>query len=267
MSGDVRLRVRDLDVSIGSVRILDGVHLDLEAGRIAGLAGESGSGKSMTALAVLGLLPRHARAAGRIELDGTDLLTLPRRRLADVRGRRVAMVFQDPAAAFHPLLSIGAQVTDHVRRHLGVSRKAARLRAANLLERVHVPDPDEALRKFPHEFSGGQLQRIAIASAIACEPQVLLADEPTTALDVTVQAGILRLVRGLSDEFGLATLFISHDLAVLSSVADTVTVMRDGRVIESGPRFDVLTDPQNAYTRALIESLPDHIARHGGGPR
>jgi peptide/nickel transport system ATP-binding protein len=171
------------------------------------------------------------------------------------------MVFQDPAAAFHPLLSIGSQLTDHVRRHLGLSRPAARSRAAELLARVKLPDPAGALGKFPHQFSGGQLQRIAIASAVACDPQVLLADEPTTALDVTVQAEVLRLLRNLSDELGLATLLITHDLGVMSAIADTVTVLRAGRVVESGPRYDVFTEPRDPYTRSLIEALP----QRGGG--
>jgi peptide/nickel transport system ATP-binding protein len=256
MSADVRLSIRDLSVTIGPATILDGVSLDLPAGQITGLAGESGSGKSMTALAVLGLLPRRSEATGTVELEGRDLLGMGNRDLARVRGRRIAMVFQDPGSAFHPLLSIGAQTTDHVRRHLRLSRADARARMTELLARVRIDDPDEALRKFPHQFSGGQLQRIAIASALACEPQVLLADEPTTALDVTVQAGILRLLRGLSDELGLATLLITHDLGVMSAVADTVTVLRHGRVIESGPRYDVLTQPRDPYTRALIDALP-----------
>ena len=255
------LRIRELDVRIGGRRILDQVSLDVPAGQVTGLAGESGSGKSMTAMAVLGLLPSAARAAGRIELNGENLLELPRRQLGEIRGRRIAMVFQDPAAAFHPLLSIGSQLTDHVRRHLGLSRPAARSRAAELLARVRLPDPAGALGKFPHQFSGGQLQRIAIASAVACEPQVLLADEPTTALDVTVQAEVLRLLRNLSDELGLATLLITHDLGVMSAIADTVTVLRAGRVVESGPRYDVFTEPRDPYTRSLIEALP----QRGGG--
>jgi peptide/nickel transport system ATP-binding protein len=258
------LSVRDLTVSIGGHSVLSDVSLDLPAGQVTGLAGESGSGKSMTALAILGLLPRGASATGSITLAGRDLLALRRRQLAHVRGRQVAMVFQDPAAAFHPLLSIGSQLTDHVRRHLRLSRRNARARAVELLEQVRLPDSAGALGKFPHQFSGGQLQRIAIASAIACSPAVLLADEPTTALDVTVQAGILRLLRSLSDDLGLATLLITHDLGVMSAVADTVTVLRAGQVVESGPRFDVLTRPQHPYTRDLIESLPQHPALEHG---
>jgi peptide/nickel transport system ATP-binding protein len=258
------LSVRDLTVSIGGHSVLSDVSLDLPAGQVTGLAGESGSGKSMTALAILGLLPRGTSATGSITLAGRDLLALRRRQLAHVRGRQVAMVFQDPAAAFHPLLSIGSQLTDHVRRHLRLSRRNARARAVELLEQVRLPDSAGALGKFPHQFSGGQLQRIAIASAIACSPAVLLADEPTTALDVTVQAGILRLLRSLSDDLGLATLLITHDLGVMSAVADTVTVLRAGQVVESGPRFDVLTRPQHPYTRDLIESLPQHPALEHG---
>ncbi len=253
----LRLQVRDLTVRLGGSTLLAGIDLDVPVGQVTGLAGESGSGKSMTALAVLGLLPGGARATGSVRLDGRELLGLPERARNTLRGRRLAMVFQDPAGAFHPLLSIGSQVTDHVRHHLHLSRARAREQVLGALERAQVPDPVGALRKYPHEFSGGQLQRIAIASAVACEPEVLLADEPTTALDVTVQAGVLRLLRSLSDELGLATVLVTHDLAVMSAVADTVTVLRAGRVVETGPRFDVLTRPRDEYTRSLIESLPN----------
>jgi len=256
MSAPAHLHVRDLDVFLGATEILHGVNLTLPAGQITGLAGESGSGKSMTALAILGLLPDRARLGGHIDLDGQNLLTLPPRQLAAIRGKTIAMIFQDPAGSFHPLLSIGTQLTDHVRHHLGLTRAAARSRAAELLDRVRVPEPAAALGKYPHQFSGGQLQRIAIASAIACQPRVLLADEPTTALDVTVQAEILRLLRELSTELGLATLLITHDLAVISSVATTVTIMQTGRVVEAGDRFQILTQPQHPYTRSLIDALP-----------
>ena len=266
MSAPARLQVRDLNVYLGAAQILHRVNLTLPVGQITGLAGESGSGKSMTALAILGLLPDRARVDGHIDLDGQNLLALPLRRLAAIRGKTIAMIFQDSAGSFHPLLSIGTQLTDHVRHHLGLSRSAARSRAVELLDRVRVPEPAAALRKYPHQFSGGQLQRIAIASAIACRPQVLLADEPTTALDVTVQSDILRLLRELSTELNLATLLITHDLAVISSVATTVTVMQAGRVVEAGDRFEVLTRPQHPYTRSLIDALPSRWhARPDGG--
>ncbi|MGW8378230.1 ABC transporter ATP-binding protein [Streptomyces sp. ODS28] len=247
----------DLPARVGGFRrVLHGVDLPLRRGRIHGLAGESGSGKTMTGLAVLGLLPEGARTGGEILLDGTDLLSLPPRRIAALRGRVVSMVFQDPATSLHPMLSIGHQLTDHVRHHRKLSRKAARDRAVELLRQVRIPEPEAALRSYPHQFSGGMRQRIALAIALACEPSVLIADEPTTALDVTVQAGVLRLLRGLCDELGLAVLLVTHDLGVMSAVADTVSVLRDGRVVESGPRAEVLTVPRHAYTRELLDALP-----------
>jgi peptide/nickel transport system ATP-binding protein len=166
------------------------------------------------------------------------------------------MVFQDPTASLHPMLSIGGQLTDHMRHHLGLSRKDARDRAVELLARVRVPDPRDALHKYPHQFSGGQLQRVAIASAIACDPGVLIADEPTTALDVTVQAGVLRLLRELCDDLGLAVLLVTHDLGVMSAVADTIAVMHGGEIVEHGERYQVIREPRSEYTRSLIESLP-----------
>ncbi|MBC9730337.1 ABC transporter ATP-binding protein [Streptomyces sp. TRM68367] len=246
----------DLPAESGVHRILHGVDLALQPGRIHGLAGESGSGKTMTGLAVLSLLPNGARTSGRIQLDGTDLLTLPPRQLGALRGRAVSMVFQDPSTSLHPMLSVGHQLTDHLRHHLKLDRKTARARAAELLGQVRIPNPGEALRRYPHQFSGGMRQRIAIAIALACEPKVLIADEPTTALDVTVQAGVLRLLRGLCDELGLAVLLVTHDLGVMSAVADTVSVMRHGLVVETGPRGQVLTEPRHDYTRTLLDALP-----------
>jgi len=259
------LRIVNLTMSIREVPILDGVDLAVPAGTISGLAGESGSGKSITALTVVGLQPPEAAISGAIEYGGRNLLGLPDRAMNRMRGKEIAMIFQDPTSAFHPLLRIGKQLTDHARHHLGSSRREAHERALQLLHRVQVPDPEDALRRYPHQFSGGQLQRVAIASALMCEPSVLIADEPTTALDVTVQAGILRLLRGLSDDLGLATLLITHDLAVLSAVANTITVMRQGRVVETGSRFDVITRPQHPYTRDLINSLPNRAPRPHDG--
>ncbi|MCM2578863.1 ABC transporter ATP-binding protein [Streptomyces meridianus] len=246
----------DLPAEHGAHRILHGIDLALRPGRIHGLAGESGSGKTMTGLAVLGLLPDGARTGGRIRLDGTDLLTLPPRQLGALRGRAVSMVFQDPSTSLHPMLSIGHQLTDHLRHHRKLDRKAARARAVELLGQVRIPNPAAALRSYPHQFSGGMRQRIAIAIALACDPQVLIADEPTTALDVTVQAGVLRLLRRLCDELGLAVLLITHDLGVMSALADSVSVMRRGRVVETGPRGQVLTAPRHEYTRTLLDALP-----------
>ncbi len=267
------LEITGLTVDLPSGgRILHGVDLSVEAGRIHGLAGESGSGKTMTGLAVLGLLPQGARTGGRILLEvgtadtadtaasdaPTDLLALPPKRLNALRGSAVGMVFQDPSTSLHPMLSIGHQLTDHLRHHLRLDRKSARARAAELLGQVRIPNPQEALGRYPHQFSGGMRQRIAIAVALACEPRVLIADEPTTALDVTVQAGVLRLLRRLCDELGLAVLLVTHDLGVMSAIADTVSVMRYGRIVETGPRGRVLTTPEHEYTRSLLDALPGH---------
>ncbi|MGN6428790.1 MAG: ABC transporter ATP-binding protein [Leifsonia sp.] len=257
MSG---LTIRDLTVTMGtdqrSRQIITGIDLDVPAGRITGLAGESGSGKTMTGLATLGLLPAGGRAAGRIEYGGRNVLDLRGRELNALRGSRIAMVFQDPTASLHPMLTIERQLTDHLRRHRGLSKKDAVARARETLEVVRVPDPEGALRKYPHQFSGGQLQRIAIAIAIVCGPDVLIADEPTTALDVTVQAGILRLLRSLCDELDLAVLLVTHDLGVMSALADTIAVMRHGALVEHGDRHQVITAPADPYTRALIDALP-----------
>jgi ABC-type dipeptide/oligopeptide/nickel transport system ATPase component len=237
--------------------ILDEVSLAIGAGEVQGLAGESGSGKTMTGRAVMGLEPKHARLSGVIEVDGVPVLGPDRaRQLARLRGSHMAMVFQDPSTSLHPMLAVGSQLTDHVRRHLGLSRRAATEHAATWLGRVGIPEPEAALRHYPHEFSGGQRQRIAIAIALACAPKLLIADEVTTALDVTVQAGILRLIRRLADELGLAVLFISHDLGVISALADRVAVMQAGRIVEAGARETVFTEPQHDYTKALLASLP-----------
>ncbi|QTX03811.1 ABC transporter ATP-binding protein [Agromyces archimandritae] len=250
------LVIDDLRIEHGGRPLVRGVDLELRPGRVQGLAGESGSGKTLTSLAVLGLLPRGMRVSGSIRLDETELLGLPGRRLNAIRGRRIAMVFQDPSSALHPQLTVGHQLTDHIRTHLGLGRAAARSRAEALLDRVQLPDPAAALRRYPHQFSGGQRQRIAIASALACDPDVLLADEPTTALDVTVQAGILALLRELAVERSLAMLLVTHDLGVMSAIADDVAVMRDGRIVESQPRAALFTAPEHDYTRQLLAALP-----------
>ncbi|MEU7898062.1 ABC transporter ATP-binding protein [Nonomuraea sp. NPDC049152] len=259
------LDITDLRVAIGGRDVLGGVHLSLRQGQVHGLAGESGSGKTMTGLAVLGLLPHGARATGTIALEGRDLLGLPQKELNKVRGGEVAMVFQDPATSLHPMLTVGRQLTEHMRHHLKLGRAEARERAVELLGKVRIPGPSEAFGRYPHQFSGGMRQRIAIAIALACEPKVLIADEPTTALDVTVQAGVLRLLRGLCDDLGLAVLLVTHDLGVMSAVADQVSVMKDGLVVETGPRAEVLRAPSHPYTRSLLDSLPDAPAPLAAG--
>jgi len=250
------LEIAGLTVGIGRTEILRGVNLSLEAGRIQGLAGESGSGKTMTGLAVMGLLPSGSRVTGSITYGDLELVGLSARRRNALRGTAMAMVFQDPSTSLHPMLSVSAQLTDHLRHHLGISRGAARDRAVELLDTVRIPDPAGALRRYPHQFSGGQRQRIAIAIALACSPRILIADEPTTALDVTVQAGVLHLLRDLASEMGLAVLLVTHDLGVMSAVADRVAVMRHGEVVENGERHQVFTAPAHPYTASLLASLP-----------
>ena len=249
------LRVR-LPTPTGFATVVDGVDYRVEAAQVFGVAGESGSGKTVSMLALLGLLPAGAVVEGRAAFGGQDLLQLRGRQLRAVSGRDIGMVFQDPMTSLHPMLSIGRQLTEHVRRHLGLGRQDAARRAVELLEHVRIPDPSSALRAYPHQFSGGMRQRIAIAIALACGPRLLIADEPTTALDVTVQAGILRLLDALRREGGLSVILITHDLAVLSSIADCVSIFYAGRVVEFGSRDDLLRHPRHPYTRALLDALP-----------
>ncbi len=254
------LEVEGLGVELASggraVTIVDGVDYEVEEGRVFGIAGESGSGKTVAALALMGLLPAGARTSGSARFAGRDLLSMRPRELRRLCGSELAMVFQDPLTSFHPMLSIGRQLTEHVRRHKGLRRGAARARAAELLAEVRIPDPERALDAYPHQFSGGMRQRIAIASALACEPRLLIADEPTTALDVTVQAGIVRLLDRLRRERALSVILITHDLGVMSAVADELAVFYAGRVVERGSAADVLRTPRHPYTRALLDALP-----------
>lgn len=256
------LDIRDLRIQLGGRALVDGVDITVAPGEVVGLAGESGSGKTLTALTSLGFVPDNATVSGAVDLDGRNVLALSKRELRALRGDRVAMVFQDPMTALHPMLTIERQLTEHQRVHGTMSRKQARERAIELLDRVRIPDPRSAITSYPHRFSGGMRQRIAIASALACEPELLIADEVTTALDVTVQAGILNLLQSLRVELGMAMLFITHDLAVMNVVSDRLYVMRSGKVVESGRSRDVLADPQHEYTRALVDALPDtEVAR------
>lgn len=254
------LEVEDLVVALrtsrGLRRAVNGVSFSIGAGEILGVAGESGSGKTLTALSLLGLLPLGARTSGSVRFQGRELLGLSKRQLREVRGRQVALVSQDPSTALHPLLRIEVQMTEHVVAHLGFSKARARQRAIEMLEAVRIPDPEAALVAHPHQFSGGMRQRIAIAMALACEPRLLLADEPTTALDVTVQAGILRLLDRLRKERGFSVMIITHDLGVLSSVADRICVLYGGRVAEYGATAAVLGSPRHPYTQGLMRSLP-----------
>ena len=254
------LEVEGLRVSLPSagrsVTVVDGVDYEVEDGRVFGIAGESGSGKTVSALALMGLLPAGARASGSARFAGADLLSMRPRELRRLCGSEIGIVFQDPMTSFHPMLSIGRQLTEHVRRHLGASAREARERATALLDEVRIPDPERALASYPHQFSGGMRQRIAIASALACEPRLLIADEPTTALDVTVQAGIIRLLDRLRRERALSVILITHDLGVMSAIADELSIFYAGRIVERGAARDVLRGPRHPYTRALLDALP-----------
>jgi oligopeptide transport system ATP-binding protein len=254
------LRVDRLSVALptrsGYHKAVDDVSFAVDAGEVLGIAGESGSGKTITALSLFGLLPHGARVTGSIRLDGTELTELTTKQLRAIRGRQIAMVSQDPATALHPIVPIGTQLTEHMRHHLGVSKAEARSRAADLLQTVRIPDPERALRSYAGQFSGGMRQRIAIAVALAAEPRVLVADEPTTALDVTVQAGILRLLDRLCRERGLAVIVITHDLGVMSATARRLCVMYAGRLAEAGPTSELLARPRHPYTRGLLDALP-----------
>ncbi|HEX3714030.1 MAG TPA: ABC transporter ATP-binding protein [Trebonia sp.] len=262
------LQVDDLSVALptraGYAKAVDGMSFTVDSGEILGIAGESGSGKTMTAMSLFGLLPPGAQVTGSIRLNGTELLGLPARRLRDIRGRQIAMVSQDPSAALHPILPIGTQLTEHMRHHLGIGKAEATARAVTLLDTVRIPDPEQALRSHAGQFSGGMRQRIAIAVALAAEPLLLVADEPTTALDVTVQAGILRLLDRLRRERGMAVIVITHDLGVMSAIARRVCVMYAGRLVEAGPTARLLASPRHPYTRGLLDALPHPEDGDGG---
>jgi peptide/nickel transport system ATP-binding protein len=255
------LEIRDLHVSFatrdGIVHAVDGVSLSVDRGRTLGVVGESGSGKSVTALTVMGLtrLP-NATIEGHVLLDGVDLLALTGDELRRVRGKRVAMIFQDPLSSLHPLYKIGWQIEEAIRAHERVSEKAARARALEALTEVGIPSPGDRLSSYPHELSGGMRQRVMIAMALVLDPEILIADEPTTALDVTVQAQILGLMRALQAEHGTAVVLITHDLGVIAETADEVAVMYAGRVAELGALVGVLDAPEHPYTWGLLQSLP-----------
>jgi oligopeptide/dipeptide ABC transporter ATP-binding protein len=255
------LAVRDLTVAFRSERsvthAVNGVSFSLERGKTLAIVGESGSGKSVTCLSLLGLLPRSAQVSGSVELDGRDLLTLSPAELRKVRGRGIGLVYQDPMAALNPVRTIGAQVSEPLRLHMGLSRRAAATRAAELLATVGISSPERHLRSYPHEFSGGMRQRVVIAMAIACEPKVLLADEPTTALDVSVQAQILELLKKLTSDLGISLVLVSHDLSVVAGLADDVMVMYGGFLAEQGDALQIFEHPAHPYTAGLLASIPD----------
>ena len=248
------LVIDDLTVTIAGRRVVDGLSLEVPDGARVGLIGESGSGKSMTTLAVLGLLPDGAQATGSIRLDGHELLGAPERELADLRGRVVGTVFQDPRTALDPVVPVGRQIAEPVRLHARVSRRDARVRAVAAAAEVGLPDPETIVDLYPHQLSGGQRQRVGIAMALINRPGLVLADEPTTALDVTTQAEVLALFQRLVDEQRTSLLFVTHDLAVLARIADHAAVLAHGRVVERGPVEQLLHRPEHAVTRGLVEA-------------
>jgi peptide/nickel transport system ATP-binding protein len=263
MTEPALLAVRDLRVSFdtprGPLQAVDGVSFDLAAGEVLGVVGESGSGKSVTLLSVLGLLgqPRGgARVTGSVKLNGRELVGLPPRELQRIRGREIAMVFQDPMTALTPVFSIGAQIVEQLRTHTDLSRAAAKARAIELLAAVGLPSPGAQFERYPHQLSGGMRQRAVIAMALSCNPAVLIADEPTTALDVTVQAQILELIHRLRSDFRSAVVLITHDMGVVAGLADRVLVMYAGRVVERGLARALFEDAQHPYTWGLLGSIP-----------
>ncbi len=248
-----------------SVDAVNGIAFQVRTAETLALLGESGSGKSVTALAVSRLLPGAARASGAVSFKGENLLALSRRRMQDFRGRRIAMIFQEPQTSLHPSLSVGLQVSETLARHQGGGRRALREKTVELLEAVGIPDPQTRLCEFPHQFSGGMKQRVMLAMALAGNPDLLIADEPTTALDVTTQARILELLKKIQRDTGMAMLFITHDLAVASQVADRIAVMRQGKIVESAPARRFFCGPEHPYSQKLLNSLPS-IAENCAAP-
>jgi peptide/nickel transport system ATP-binding protein len=242
------------------VRAVDGVDLTVDRGEVVALLGESGSGKSVTLRSILRLHPaRKTRIEGRIAVAGVDVMAMSKSSLSDFRGKTVSMIFQEPMLALDPVYTVGQQITEGIRKHDSLTKTAARQRALELFERVRIPSPERRLDAFPHEMSGGMRQRAMIALALACQPQVLLADEPTTALDATVQVQILLLLRELQRELGLAVIFVTHDIGVAVEVADRIAVMYAGRIVEIGPVRDVIRSPRHPYTIGLLSTRG-----HGG---
>ncbi|MEE1794439.1 ABC transporter ATP-binding protein [Streptomyces sp. BE308] len=258
------LSVRDLSVSFRSdtrtVHAVDGVSYDLAPGEVLAVVGESGCGKSVTSMATMGLLPPTARVGGSIRLGGRELVGAPERELQRIRGKDIAMIFQEPMTSLNPVLTIGRQIGEVLRRHQGLSKREAKARAVDLLELVGIPAPSRRVDEYPHQLSGGMRQRVMIAIAVACDPSVLIADEPTTALDVTVQAGILEVLQSLRERLGTAIVLVTHDLGVVADAADRVLVMYAGRAVEQAPVHDLFASGRHPYTRGLLGA----VLRPGG---
>jgi peptide/nickel transport system ATP-binding protein len=254
------LEVTDLSVRFdtddGTVHAVDRMSFTLAEGEVFGIVGESGCGKSVTCMSLVRLLPETAHVSGSVLFDGQDLLTLSTRQLRRVRGREISYVFQEPMTSLNPAIAVGHQITEVLRRHLGLSRYDARTRAVDLLQLVRIPAPERRMYEYPHQLSGGMRQRVMIAIALACDPKVLVADEPTTALDVTIQAGILDLMRDIRERLGTAIILITHNLGVVADIADRVLVMYAGRKVEESPVDDLFAHPQHPYTIGLLGAVP-----------
>ncbi len=270
-SADPLLQVRNLTAQFTRLgetsQVVKGIAFDIAAGEAVGFVGESGCGKSVTARALMRLAPEGSSVewGGAVRFRGQDLLQLSEGEMRDVRGRRIAMVFQDPMTSLNPVMTVGAQIDDMVRRHTGASRKESARRTVELLGLVGIRDPERRANDYPHQFSGGMRQRVLIAIAVSCAPDLLIADEPTTALDVTVQAQILRLLMRLRRELGMALLLITHDFGVIAGMVERVYVMLDGEIVESGQVDAIFAQPQHAYTRALLDAVP-RLERAGQPP-
>jgi peptide/nickel transport system ATP-binding protein len=267
------LRVRDLVTSFntdaGALRAVDGVSFEVPQGRTVGLVGESGCGKSVTALSILRLIPSPPGTieSGKIELEGVDLLSLSESEMRDVRGNKISMIFQEPMTSLNPVYTVGAQIVEAIRLHQNKSRKEAYARAVEMLRLVGIASPETTVDAYPHQLSGGQRQRVMIAMALACEPKLLIADEPTTALDVTIQSQILELLKKLQRDLEMSVLLITHDLGVVAEYTDHVVVMYAGRVVESARVNVIFSKPKHPYTRGLLESVPQPRRESVSGPR
>src|ERR687896_192636 len=262
MNGQSLLEVRDLQISFstyaGEVQAVRGVSFDLRRGETLAIVGESGSGKSVTAKSIMRLNPEANTIVqgGEILFEGEDILKLSQKRMQDIRGPKIAMVFQDPMTSLDPTMKIGRQITESLKEHLGLSGQRAKERAIELLTLVGIPNPEDRVKQYPHQFSGGMRQRVVIAIALACDPQILIADEPSTALDVTIQAQILELLRELQEQLGMSIILITHDLGVVAHIAHRVAVMYAGKVVETGMLRETFYNPQMPYTWGLLASIP-----------
>ena len=258
--GSLLLEVRDLRIAFSGKEAVRGISFELRRGETLGLVGESGSGKSATSLAMMRLLPPSAAVSGSIAVAGMETLTLPEEAMRRRRGQEIAMIFQEPMTALNPVMKVGRQIGEALLAHAPkMGRKEVRQRVLGAMREVGLPDPERRCEDYPHQFSGGQRQRVVIAMALINKPRLLIADEPTTALDVTVQAQILALLKGLRVEHDLSMLFISHDLAVVAQVADRVAVMRHGEIVEQGTVAEIFRNPQHPYTRSLLASAPSMV--------